>query len=526
MPIESKHPTYEDQELDWTTMRDTLAGESAIRKAIRKYLPPPPGMDIRGGLDINDILGSATKGVQSRYAFYTGFAEWPEIVSMTLNAIQGLVHEKPPTIELPEDMEYLLEVATPSGDTLDELWETVTRETFSTGRIILLGEIVDDAILICPYMAESLINWHVLPKMLGGGAVLIVLKETKSVPKDDDRYAHEDVTIFRELEIENIINDDDKVTGAMRYRVRRWKLTDKEAKAVVMHDDDTDDEGWMVPVRFGKPWEEMPVTVNNANDRTYRFGPIPLISAARRAVSIFRKTADYFRALYNKGDPQAVLFGVDKDEVPSSIGGSTIWAFENAEGSAEYLDIDGEGIPLMRGAIEDQYKRFEIETGRLVSSGDESQAGNESGEAIRRKTANHQVNVKSLVINAAAAVEAHLKLQGRLMGKSQAEVDGIIFAANLDFAEPMMTGKEFGDYVTAKNQGGPLSNETLHELARRHKITDYNFDDEMSLIEKEGPTTAEIDAELEKERLAAEKAAAEGKGKGDGNDDDDGDEDE
>ncbi len=521
MPISSKHPSYESQAKDWTTMRDSLAGDAAIRANIREYLPPPPGMDLRGGLDINDILGSANKGVQSRYAFYAGFAEWPEIVQMVLNAIQGLVHEKPPTIELPTDMEYLLEAATPAGDTLNELWETMTRETFSTGRIIFLSEIFDDNVLICPYVAESMINWHVKPKMLGGGATLIVFREVKSVPKPEDKYEHEDVTVYRELELVHDHDESGVPIGTERYRVRVWKEKGTSGAPVLIITPETDSEGWLTPLYFGKPWEEIPITVSNANDRTFRFGPLPLISAARRAISIFRKTADYFRSLYNKGDPQAVLFGVDKEDVPTSIGGSSIWAFPDAEGSAKYLDIDGEGIPLQKGAIDDQYKRFEQETGRLIAAGDESQAGPLSGEAIRRTTANQQVNVKSLVINAAAAMQAHLKMIALQTGKSEDVADSIVFSANLDFSEPMMSGREFMEYVLAKNAGGPLSTETLHELARRHKITDKEFEDEMAEIDAEGPTQAEIDAELEAERLKAEKDAENGEDDDDDDNDDD-----
>jgi hypothetical protein len=523
MPISSQHPTYKEQEDDWLTMRDALAGENAIRKSITRYLPPPPGMNMRGAADINDILGSATKGVQSRYAFYGTFAEWPEIVQMTLNAIQGLVHEKPPTVVLPKDMEGLLEVATPSGDTLMDLWETMTREMFSTGRVILLGEIVGDDILICPYTAESMINWHVLPKIVGGGPIMNVFKEVKSVPKADDPYEHEDVTTYRELQLEAILDEDGQPIGASQYRVRLWrqKANDSEAKRVVTSE--TDEYGWITPMHFGTAWDVIPVTVSNANDRTFKFGPIPLISAARRAISIFRKTADYFRSLYNKGDPQAVLFGVDKDDIPSSIGGSTVWAFPDADGSAMYLDIDGQGIPMQRTAIEDQYDRFEQETGRLIASDDQGSASNVSGETIRRKTANHQVNVKGLVINAAAAMESHLKLHAKLRGKSQGEIDAIEFNANLDFAEPMMTGREFMDYVLAKNAGGPLSTETLHDIARQHKITEKTFEEETAAIESEGPTQAEIDAELEAERLAEEKAAEDGE---DDQDDDAGDDDE
>lgn len=527
MPIESTHPKYKKQELDWETMRDSLAGEHAIRDNIRRYLPPPPGMNVRGAGDINEMLGASSKGLQSRYTHYIGFADWPEIVQMTLNALQGLVHEKPPTVELPPDLEYLIDTATPSGDTLDELWETVTRETFSTGRIGLLAEIFEDQTYICPYVAESITNWHVQPKLLGGGATLVVLREVRSIPKPEDIYEHEDVMHYREAVLFQERNENGVEVGEPIYRVRVWRQLEGKDPTVMVNDN-TDKDGWIVPLFFGQTWGEVPITINNTEDRSWKYGAIPLISAARRAIQIFRKSADYNRSLYNKADPQAILFGVAASEVPDSIGGSTIWAFEDSDGSAMYLDIDGQGIPMQRQAIIDLYERFAQETGRLLDTDTE---GVKSGEALRREAAAHQVSVKSVVINAAASMQAQLRLMARLMGKSPDVVEKILFLPNLDFAEPLMTGKEFMDYVLAKNAGGPLSLETVHELARRHKITDKEFEDEMAEIELEGPTDKEIEDELarEAELLAAQSDNGDDEDDDENKDDDadaDGDDDE
>jgi hypothetical protein len=55
----------------------------------------------------------------------------------------------------------------------------------------------------------------------------------------------------------------------------------------------------------------------------------------------------------------------------------------------------------------------------------------------------------------------------------------------------MMTGRELLDYVMAKNQGAPLARETIHEIARRHKITDKTFDEEEEAIAAEEPSLTE-----------------------------------
>ncbi len=97
------------------------------------------------------------------------------------------------------------------------------------------------------------------------------------------------------------------------------------------------------------------------------------------------------------------------------------------------------------------------------------------------------MTVKSAVINAGTAFENALRWNGRLMGKDDAAVAAIKFTPNTDFAEPMMSGQELLGYVMSKNAGAVLSDESIHDIARRHKITDKTFDEEKDAIEAEGP---------------------------------------
>lgn len=477
MPINSHHPKYDDAAENWETMRDTLIGERAIRAKIKRYLPPPPGLASQGNVvNLNEIVSNNWGSQHDRYTFLASFAEFADLTNTTLAAIQGLIHEKPPTIELPSEFEYLLETATPAGDSLEELWEMVTREILAVGRIVLLDEVIGDDLYICPYVAESLINWRVLPKLLGGGPVLAVLEEHEMVPKDGDDFETEDEVTYRELRLEVGEGGDPK------YLVRLWAPPSKGADPQPVVIDGGDPEGWIEPQLFGKAFMEMPITVINSITKGFKLGPIPALPMAKRVLNIFRKTADRNRALYIKGDPQAILWGVAEDDVPSFIGGGEIWSFENADGKAEYLDIDGQGIPLMNEAIKEQYDRFSQETGMLV---DQEEGAAESGEAIRRRQAGSQVTIKSMVVNAAAAIEAHLRRIARVRRGMDANVDDIVFSPNLDFAEPLMSGKALLDYVMAKNAGAAISHKSIHELARRHKVTEFDFEEELDLIAEE-----------------------------------------
>jgi hypothetical protein len=474
MPINSTHKQYDRQKDDWQKSRDTIDGERAIRERIVEYLPPPPGM-VGSAIvaNLQSLDGPVATGGTTRYQFYARFAEFPEIVGPAVNGIQGLIHAKPPEVELPEKLAYLIEDATPEGDTLVELWEQITREILATGRISLLAEVaLDDTLRLCPYSAESLINWKIMPSIEGGKPSMVVFYEATEQDDPDDEYKTQTVKRWRELML---------IDGV--YAVRLWQQDSEDGKPYPLLNDGG--EELTVPSLFGQPFDEIPITVVNAIDRGFNYGPIPILPMVRRSLAIFRKSADYNRSLYIKGDPQPVLFGVDQSERPTEIGGGSIWCFSSPSGSAQFLDIDGQGIPLMRQSIADEFERFAAETGRLMES---SERGAESGEALRRRQSMQLVTVKSLVINAATGLQHALRQIGRLMGLDQTALDGIIVSPNLDFTEPGMDAQELAVLVSAANMGAPISRHTIHELCRRRGLTTYSFDEEQELIDSQPPS--------------------------------------
>lgn len=479
MPINTRHPEYQEQVENWQRCRDTIEGEQAVRERIETYLPPPPGM--KGGINVASVQQALTSTGSSsnRYAFYASFAEFPEIVGPTINGIQGLIHAKKPEVVLPGKLDYLLETATGAGDSLWELWEEITREVMSVGRVNLLAEVSqrgDDRLYLCPYVAESLINWRVRPKIQGGQVTLCVLEECESVDDPEDAYALKEVKRWREL-----------LLTESGYVVRLWQANGDGKPEIAPNEAG---EEFTVPTLFGKAFGEIPMTPINAVDNDFRFGSIPSLPMVRRALAIFRKSADYHRSLYIKGDPQPVLFGVDPSEKPTEIGGGSIWCFQQPEGKAQFLDIDGQGIPLMRQAIQDEFERFSAETGRLMDVNDK--AGAESGVALKQRHSMQLVTVKSLVINAASGLQAALRQMARLMGLSPDEIKGIEFRPNLDFAEAAMTADELLKLVMACNQGAPLSRETVHSIARRRGLTMKTYEDEQDEISQQGPALGAI----------------------------------
>lgn len=466
MPANTKHIEYEKRESDFCTIRDSLEGQRAIKAKRSTYLPVPPGMTDGGGT--STVLASGKRVGNSRYSFYLSFAEFPELCGPVLTGFQGIIHASPPHIKLPSKMEYLLEEATPDGHPLLTLWKRVTREVISMGRIGLLLDfsLTGDKVYIVAYVTENIINWREFSPREGGGAEIVSLRESIAVQKDDDPFVMENQVRYRELRSQDGV-----------YKTQTWT----ENQGTTSQQGGLVASGYTIPVYFGSPLDFIPITIINPIDSGFVYEPIPLLPLVRRCLSIYRLSADYRRSLYIKGDPQVWIAGVQENEAPEEIGGESIWTFPNPAASANYLDIDGNGIPLVRDAIKEEFDRFYHEGGKLLDSSDKAA---ESGEALRRRQVAQQVSLRDIAQSTGEAFELVLKKIAYIMGEDPNKVE---FKPDLDFAEPNIDGQELLEIMTAKGVGAPLSMESIHGLARRGGLTNMTFEEEEKKINSEGP---------------------------------------
>ena len=134
MAIDSKHPLYIEFSDDWTTMRDTYAGERIVKEAGAKYLSPTSGMQ-------EDGMTNALASGSLAYTAYKKRAYYPDIVSDAVEAMLGVMHHKPPVIELPPQMESMLESATQDNESLSMLLRRINEEQLTTGRLGLLADL-------------------------------------------------------------------------------------------------------------------------------------------------------------------------------------------------------------------------------------------------------------------------------------------------------------------------------------------------------------------------------------------------
>lgn len=484
MAVDTIHSEYEARQKDWEMIRDALEGERIVKGRRERYLPAPPGMAITS----NEVLASTGKRTTNdAYNFYISFAEFPEIVEPALTGFQGIIHAREPGINIPSRMEYLKQSATPEGFSLQVLWQTITREILSGGRVGLLADVSqDDNVRVVTYSVQNITNWQERPPRLGGGASFVVIREVKRVADQDDsgrddEFATKERRFWRELRLNDGVYQTRLWRDPEQARVERTTSTITPAVSASGEQGEpelvlVDGQEWTTIMLMGKTFDQIPFLSVNSLDIGFDYGAVPILPMTRRAFSIYRLTADYRRSLYMKGDPQPYVAGIPEEDMPPRIGGDEVWTFQNADAKPGYLDIDGDGIPLTRQAIQDELERFDQEGGKLLSTTQRP----ESGEALAMRLLAHQVTLRNVVINAGTGMQQILRTIAVMLGLDAGTVS---FEPDLDFASPIMTGVQASEWAKAQKFGFPISSKTLHSLARRGGVTEKTFEEEIEAIE-------------------------------------------
>lgn len=411
MPVDTQHNEYTANSGKWSVMRDCMAGEDAVKAARNQYLPYFIPHD------------------EARYGQYVQRANYVNVTGRTLKGLVGAIFRRAPQINLPPQLEYLLEDFDGTGQSLDQLGKEICTDLMTTGRYGLLvdypqaeaglsAEDVDSRKLratIATYGAEDIINWRTVA--MGGQLILVmvVLRESAEVQVDQFEFIPE-----------------------TRYRV--LSLDEGVYVQRVFNDDGEQVVDDVFPRKAdGSLWREIPFQFVGASDNRPSVDDPPLYDLARVNLAHFRNSADLEESLYVHG--QGTLFvsselSVEqwKEANPSGIRvGARTGHFIGAGGKAELLQIQAN--TAVREAMLDKEDTMRSIGARLISQN----AQNQTAEAARID-ASAEASVLSVIAgNASEAIESALEYAAGFMG---GDPDQVKFALNQSFFDESMTAQD------------------------------------------------------------------------------------
>lgn len=463
MSIDSKHPSYSAFVKDWQLMTDAYSGERAIRDAGIEYLPATPGQYL-DGMQAN----------QTGYMNYLGYkarAVFPDFVKLAVEALIGVMHQKPPTIELPSQMEPLREQATVKGESLEMLLRRINEAQLVAGRVGLLADVVDGSpVGVLPYVAlygaMDIINWDdgAREEIVLQNLNLVVLNETES-----ERGSGLDWVTQKKYRV--LILGDAETN----------EPTDEGVYRVALYDEKTGtnfSEGEFIePSIAGNTLNKIPFVIINSKDIVPDTAAPPLLGLANLALTVYRGEADYRQSLFMQGQDTMVIMGGNKDDDLRAGAGAAIYV--QLGGDAKYIGVSSQGLPEMRMALENDRKEAAETSGRLV----DTQGGEkESGQALRIRISAKTASLNQIALAGAEGLQTILRIEAEWLGINPEEV---VVQANTDFADDTLEGRTLVEYMQAKVLGAPLSNESIHLKLQEKDLTSLTFEEELEAIAKE-----------------------------------------
>lgn len=265
MPVDSTHPEYDKACKRWCLVRSVVDNDA--QRWIRT-------------VDMTDPIRSDQ---YKQDAILTNFTRLTKI------GLTGLVFRRPAAIDVPEQLQYLMDDATGYDFGLEQLSQQVIGEVLTTGRYGLLVDYPTEdnqgnEARIKPYLAESIINWKY--KEIGSEykLSLLVLKECIDETSEDG---------FEWIE-------------RIQYRV--LILDQANVYHQVLYNEKGEITGSTVPVDYnGKPLNEIPFTFVGSENNDACMDSIPLFDLAVVNLGHYRNSADYEESIFVTGQPFIVI---------------------------------------------------------------------------------------------------------------------------------------------------------------------------------------------------------------------------
>lgn len=462
------HPQYEASVFIWRMVRDFVAGSAQVKRRNTLYLPMPSAMSTvtvapdasteqrqRQPKDIGGFVPSTVNNSdKSRinqevpwyyptnlaYESYLRRARVPDLTSFALRGLLGIATRKPPTIELPKKLEYLLDNATPDGFGLEEMFVFMVSQILQVGRIGIMLDVTNDRkFKFNLYSADACINWKEKIESGNRKLNLVVLQEDETADPDNC-YSHEAKAKYIVLSL-------DKDSGI--YVAETYK------------DDSEDDSPYdeKIPSIFGKSLKHIPFIFAGSLDITPDVDRSLLQGVADISQHIYMKEADLANAEFMTCNPTLVMTGVEGDDSPFATGSNVAIALSAPDAKVYYTQTDTAGLSHVMEHIDKMNEEAAAFGATLLGA---RKRGVESAESVRLQQSVGGATLSSAVKSAGDAIQTLLEVAANWAGIT----GDVVFEPSTEFSDSPIDHNILTALLKSYMQG-TMSLETLIENYRR-----------------------------------------------------------
>jgi len=424
------------------------------------YLPPTKAHILDGYGKGYETVG------QKDYEAYKLRARFPNFVREAVQMAVGMMHSQPPIIELPEAMRG---IKSSKGEPLEHVLRKINTEQLITGRVGIMADLPtnpspdQELPYLAVYAAERIINWD-------DGRVDQVVPQTLNF------------VVLDETENQRIAGFEWETKEKYRVLILGDEL-ENEARGLyvqgVFDAEFFNRENLRPPSWKGRTLNSIPFVFANSCDITSDVDDPPLLDLGDICMAIYRGEADYRQNLFMQGQDTFVTIGGGFDDTDKVRVGAGARLDLPLGADAKYVGVNSSGLPEQREALE----RLERRAGSMgAQTLDTTSRERESGASLRIRVAARTADMNQIVDAGALALENILKMCAEWMGEDPNEVQ---VKPNKEFGEMQLTGQTMVEIATARNLGFPLSARSMHDLARKRRMTTFTFEEEMDEARKE-----------------------------------------
>jgi hypothetical protein len=416
-----RHPDYDGALSKWQRIRDCIDGSDAVKGARTEYLPRLTGQSL------------------AEYNAYLKRALFFSVADRTLKGLVGLMTEKEPNIEAPDEMRPYFEDTDNQGTSFFELIRWVTEEVVSMGRAGLLVDfpVEGGRAYTVPYIAENILNWNTDPTLRNLN--MLVLSEEKFWPQPNTIHFISRFIEYRLLRLDQVSGD---------YEGEVWKRSSVDTSLGSLSR-----QSIIEPRVRGEPIDIIPFTfITSEGIKTDLVKP-PMLDIVDVNLSHYRSSADLEHGRHFTALPVPVVTGVDSDE-PLRVGSEQAWVLPPHQARAYYLEFTGQGLQSLEKALKEKSDQMAIFSTRLM---DTSSRGSESPDNVRIRHSSDAANMVRIMETVENAFNRHYNMIKVMEG-----IDGppVKITFNKHFLDPRMPAAELREIVKSFVEGA-INEETL-----------------------------------------------------------------
>lgn len=432
---------------------DAIEGSDIIKAKGEEYLP---------------ILGSQDSGEYDAYKLRANFLGATERTSIVM---VGALMRKPPKINIPDKLKYLIEDTTGFNEGIEDFVRKIAGGLLATGRTaILLDRTVGNSnrLYMSHYDSYAVTDWDIEehpgqpPKL-----VRVVLEEDYL---ERDGYIKYSKTRFREYFLQNgqahvsFWEEAQTTRSKSNFNIARGQKQFEKQKTVKL-------------TQRGKPMDYLPISfVSYGPTNSYKVAKPPLLAIADINLSHYRTSADLEHGRHWTALPTPWFSGI-REEDPIYLGSGKAMILPDPAARAGFLEFTGTGLKALSEARKEKEEQMAYLGARMLSG---NSAGSENAEVARMNHSGEVAVLTDLARGISKGLEDALKKAAMWEGLPTKDISVKI---NTDYINTTMSPAELQSLTVAYQSGAISIDSYLRRLQQGEILGE------------------EIDIEDEKERL-------------------------